>query len=346
MNGIPRPFAPNNLAQKVADLERKVELLTSGRTYVNLERITVTEGGTIDSGVGDKLTETVKDKLVVGSENIGEGALNDKKIVGSSVRSEGVARAEYGDGAVRESNVSATLEQRVTPWSVGAKDTWPGLWLEGEPVDEPGFVPPELPAGVTLGDAWGGVLAARSSRATEAAAYGEVFVAPGQVSINSYSPAVDFHRAQTQLYVGMGQFHLASTDAAGNVGAEVRHSGDGILRLKALNGVLVNGQPIGSGGGSTTPTRWQPGLNAGWTQWTGASWNGIWIEQLGKLTIISGAVGKGSWTSGETIAALPLQYRPANKVSGNNCEVQANGNLNIGAAGTGASALSITYFSA
>lgn len=80
-NGIPRPFQPNNQAQELRDLKRKVAELEARRTFVSVERIV--EGGTINENVGKQITDTVQKDIVIERENLAEAALTDVVVTGS-----------------------------------------------------------------------------------------------------------------------------------------------------------------------------------------------------------------------------------------------------------------------
>lgn len=111
-----------------------------------------------------------------------------------------------------------------------------------------------------------------------------------------------------------------------------------------INGVTkVNGSPVLTE--VSAPTRARLTLTNGYTHWTSSGWNGLWIEQLGRMVIITGAVGNSSaWSAGSLIANVPLAQRPPNKVQGVNCELQADGKLQMGAPGSAAQSMSLTYF--
>lgn len=107
--------------------------------------------------------------------------------------------------------------------------------------------------------------------------------------------------------------------------------------------VKINGQtPITDG---STVTRTRLTLTNGYTQWTGGGWNGLWMERLGKMVIITGAVGNSSaWSAGSLIANISSAFWPVNKVQGVNCELQADGRLQMGGPGSTAQSMSLTYF--
>lgn len=117
----------------------------------------------------------------------------------------------------------------------------------------------------------------------------------------------------------------------------------GVLAMTAGGGATLNGQEVYYGG----PTyRARVTLTNSFTHWTGSNWNGLWVEQIGKLTIISGATSRPTaWPAGGVVAVLPARFRPANKSAGMGCEIQPDGNLQL-PAGSGPISYSITYFAA
>lgn len=123
ISGIPRAFSPAQLAQKVADLERKVERLTSARNYVTVGNIV--EGGTISQEAGTQLTETVKKEIVIDGGNLGEGALDGQRMVGAIIETNGTANrgVKIDDSGLR--GYDANGDRYIT-----ADET--GLSLRGE----------------------------------------------------------------------------------------------------------------------------------------------------------------------------------------------------------------------
>ena len=349
MNGIPRAPSPGRLEQRVRDLERTLERLTSARTYVSVGNIV--EGGTIGQAAGAQLTETVQQLIIVESGNLAPDALNNKALYGSSVTAAGEYTA--GDSAnpgnpynpLRQVQTRAVLDARQDPDALSGKTRWPGVFLEADDPAVPGPAPYQ-PARMVGGETGQAQLFSRQETPTSPKS--EVRASPSEAAIRATGdphPTNKLPGSYSMVSVGANVFRLESAgqpDIVGSRTAAVTHNGDGVLRLDGPNGVLVNGAPIGGGGGS--PTSWQPPLNAGWTHRTVSGWNGLWVYQLGKLTIVTGAVSRSSWYDGQTIANLPDPYRPAAKAGGTNCEIQPDGSFNVGAAGSVGTAMSITYF--
>lgn len=87
-------------------------------------------------------------------------------------------------------------------------------------------------------------------------------------------------------------------------------------------------------------------LSNGFTHFVdaGSGWNGLWVQRVGHLVIITGTVTRASaWTAGTIIASLPVGLRPAHREAGSNCEALANGSLIINPAGSSATILKIVY---
>lgn len=256
--------------------------------------------------------------------------LNDRGLTAHSV-----ARAEYGDGNVRETKMRAVIDARVTPWSVGNTDKWPGLWLEGDPVSG---TRPQHSAGVTVGDPSGGSAVVRSGRNTVASPYSEAFTAPGLASVSAYSaaPSGSGHRTQGYMGVTPGSFNMSTGDAGGNIVAQVYSGPDGVLELKALRGVKVNGQVL-----FVQDTGWVSAqLLTDFQHRTSYGWAGIkWRAYNGVFTLMGSTTRSRAWNTGEAIAIIPDAYLPPHRIMGTNAyadratkTVQAE---NAGAANSG-----------
>lgn len=125
MNGIPKAVTPQALAQRVADLERMVEQLTSQRTYVNIGSIV--EGGTIDANVGTALTETVQKEIVIERQNLAEAALTDVVVTGTIS-----TKGKTAENPPRNISVSMTTVSRNI---LGQEAANPGIFFEVEGAD-------------------------------------------------------------------------------------------------------------------------------------------------------------------------------------------------------------------
>lgn len=275
-SGIPRGFDVGAMRRELAELKREVALLASRRNYVALDRIV--EGGTIDSGVGDKLTETVQEKIVVNGENLSLDALDGRVITGSTVQTDVapetgakmttagfVAHGRAQVSPSTDTKVQSTLGARPAP-DGGAGYIQPGLWIDATPDDGEPYIPPQYSAGVFAAEAFAGALGLRSARDTIAADYTQHELGPGFSYLISYgpeeSPTTRARRETRVRLVYDGRFDVSAVGPGtpgypGVVDAAVSHEGDGILHLAGRNGVdiegdlTINGEPYtpGSGGG-------------------------------------------------------------------------------------------------
>lgn len=151
--------------------------------------------------------------------------------------------------------------------------------------------------------------------------------------------------------INIGQHNILSQTAEVNLRATaIDIAGDSVAigrypgtPVNIAGTVKINGQtPITDG---STVTRTRLTLTNGYTQWTGGGWNGLWMERLGKMVIITGAVGNSSaWSAGSLIANISSAFWPVNKVQGVNCELQADGRLQMAGPGSTAQSMSLTYF--
>lgn len=276
MSGIPRGFDVGAMRRELADLKREVALLASRRNYVALDRIV--EGGTIDAGVGDKLTETVQEKIVVNGENLSLDALDGRVITGSTVQTDvgpetGAKMTTAGFVAHGRAQVSPSIDTKVQS-TLGARPApnggpgyiQPGLWIDATPDDGYPYTPPQYSAGVFAAEAFAGDLGLRSARDTLQASYTQQSVGQGYSSLISYGPEQSSEtkaRRETRVQlIHEGQFDLSAVGPGtpgypGEVEASVSHEADGVLRLKGKNGVdiagplVINGAPYTPGGGGT-----------------------------------------------------------------------------------------------
>lgn len=267
-SGIPRAFDVGGLRRELADLKRQVAALESRRNYVSLDRIV--EGGTIGQGVGQQLTETVQEKIVVNGDNLSVDALDGRIITGSTFRTSDADgdRTQIDDQGVVVHGHStaelpaplapvpflnrAVLTQRATPWSWSALDKWPGLWFEGERED--GAVPPFVwPSGVSASGSDAQGVTVFSARESSLDRFGEVSVGRdfARVTYSGPQTVANGDRDQTSVIAGDGYFRI-SVRPKGGQETNIYSTGDGKVNITAPEGVYVNGQPIGQGG--STPS--------------------------------------------------------------------------------------------
>lgn len=268
VNGYPRnPDDLGRLRRRLDALESLVRLQTSARTYVTLERIV--EGGTIGAVVGDKLTETVQDRIIVTGENLSVDALDGRVITGSTFRTSDSDsdRTQIDDEGVVVHGHStaelpaplapvpfrnrAVLTQRATPWSWSVLDKWPGLWFEGERED--GAVPPFVwPAGVAASGSDAQGMSVFSARESTLDRFGEFAAGRdfARITYNGPQTAANGDRDQTSIIAGDGYFRLAVRPKGGQE-TSIYALGDGRVNITAPDGVYVNGQPVNGGGGTS-----------------------------------------------------------------------------------------------
>lgn len=275
-SGIPRGFDVGAIRREVADLKRQVALLGSRRSYVSLDRIV--EGGTIAAGVGDKLTETVQEKIVVNGDNLAVDALYGKHIVGPLIETNtepdvGAKLTDEGFVAHGRARVNSSLDTKIQS-TLGPRPApgytsgyvQPGVWIDATPDDGDPYTPPQYSAGIFAADAFAGELGLRSARDTLQSSYTQQSVGPGWSSLISYgpeeSPTTKARRETRVSLINDGRFDLSAVGPGtpgypGEVEASVSHEADGVLRLKGKNGVditgplVINGAPYTPGGGGT-----------------------------------------------------------------------------------------------
>ena len=250
-NGIPRAPSPGRLEQRVRDLERALERLTSARTFVSVERIV--EGGTFAPAVGTQLTQTVQKEIVVGGSNLAPDALDNKALHGSSVTAVGEYTA--GDSAdptnpynpLRQVQTRAVLDARTDPDALSGKTRWPGVFLESSDPAWQGTAPYQ-PARVVGGEA--GQAQLFSLQETPNSPKSEVRASPSEAvlrSAGSPHPTNKLPGSYSMVSVGANLFRLESggqPDVVGANTASVSHLADGVLRLAAGRGAQLNGKPL------------------------------------------------------------------------------------------------------
>ena len=271
-SGIPRAFDVGALSRELAALRRKVDLLESRRNYVSLDRIV--EGGTIAAGVGEQLTETVQEKIVVNGDNLAVDALDGRVITGTTVQTDpepevgskmtnggvtvhGKAQVDTpSTGTQAETKMRAIMDSRRTKWSAGESDKWPGVWFESTP--PPGSTPPQFPPGVTVGASSGLGLILQSANNGVFSPNAEVSVSPGVINLSA-SPVTGgkLMGFEAGLNLRSSGFGLGSRDENGITDASISNEqSDRKLRIYSSNGIdiegdlTINGEPYAPGSGS------------------------------------------------------------------------------------------------
>ena len=265
-----------SINDRLTALERITRDLRSKRTQVVIGSII--EGGTIGQGVGQQLTETVQEKIVVNGDNLAVDALDGRVITGSTVQTDpepevgskmtnggvtvhGKALVDTpGTGTQAETKMRAVMDSRRTKWSAGESDKWPGVWFESTP--PPGSTPPQFPPGVTLGASSGLGLILQSANNGVLSPNAEVSVSPGVINISA-SPVTGgvLMGFEAGLNLSTSGFGLGSRDENGVSDAYIANTmTDRKLRIYSTNGIdiegdlTINGEPYTPGGGGGTPT--------------------------------------------------------------------------------------------
>ncbi len=240
-------------------------------------------------------------------------------------------------------NTKASIDIRKPAWTSFPSDLVPGLWFDSVKQGAAGATPPAVPAAVTASNAPAQGVRIQSSQQISALDYrSSLVVDQNLVALTAQSDRTSTSappREQAVATVGSTGFSFSAirSDGLRSVGVQ-GYTNDGVLSLSGTN-ITANGDSL------TNITRSRVTLTNGYTQWTGGGWNGLWIENLGKMVIITGAVGNSTaWSAGSLIANIPSALRPPNKVQGVNCELQADGRLQMNGAGSTAQAMSLTYF--
>ncbi|WP_066298823.1 hypothetical protein [Arthrobacter luteolus] len=202
-------------------------------------------------------TEKVTPSLIV------DGFFQGLRVVGASIETNSAANVGvkftddgvtgHGRGTLIDpggKSVSyrtrAILTQRASPFATNSNDRWPGLWFEGEREDGVGTVP-KWSAGLMADTANSEGLVLRSSRATDLSGHTGMSVSTDVASMlaasNRATPTAQPSRQTIHSVHPNGWYTQSLQDGIGAL-AEVRHDGDGVLRLDGRNGVLANGDPI------------------------------------------------------------------------------------------------------
>ncbi len=310
--GIPQGWSPDRLRREFEEFKREVRQHLAAPSYVAIERIV--EGGALAPRVGTAITETVQKDIVVEGSNLAPDALNNKALVGSSVTALGsymAGDAENPGNAYnpyRKVKTRAVLDSRPDPYDPGLGDTQlPGVYLEAE--DAVIGSPFQSARLVTSG-------AAAELRSSQQAKYGPSSkVSVGYTGLlradGEPNPANKLPGTYSQVQVGANTFVLQSAGQPGIVGtntAAVRHDGDGVLRMEAPNGVLVNGAPIGSGGSGGDDSGWLTAVyQNGWMDY-GNGFGGLQYRRLNGVLFIRGNIKGGSPVS--IVTRLPEGFRP------------------------------------
>lgn len=157
MSGTPRGYSPAAFQRQLDELRADLRRALARRTYVTLDGITAGEG--VRPEVGDALTGTVKDKLVIDAENIAADALDAAVITGPLIRTAKAGpRVELATDGITAHGTGTLVRpapQTATPYAVRARistllpafggdtDRVPALWFERNPTDGSAFTPPQ-----------------------------------------------------------------------------------------------------------------------------------------------------------------------------------------------------------
>lgn len=324
MNGIPRGTSPADFAQRVRDLERTVERLTSAATYVSIGNIV--EGGTIGQAAGAQLTETVQGQIVVGRENVADDALNDRVLTGSTVQTsdapdegvklQGSEVSAYGRGISRvpgQPDVPfknrAVITQRTTPFSWSEDDLWAGLWFESDREDGKGGPPPKWAAGVTASGATADGVVGTGARWTELTGYAEFGANSNdaRLAARGAQEVPNGDRDESIMWVAPRIWRITSHLKGVTQGdtASIRHDGDGVVRIDAVNGVLINGETLG---GKGSDSGWKTATyQNGWMDY-GNGFGGLQYRKKDGVLYLRGSIKGGANVT--TVSNLPADFRP------------------------------------
>ena len=306
MNGIPQPVTPQRLAQRVADLERMVEQLTSSRTYVNIGNIV--EGGTINENVGTALTETVQKEIVIGRENLAEAALTDVVVTGSIS-----SRGKTSETVPRDIDVRMTTVARSL--------------LGGDPVPNPAviFITKDVEeANFALAPGFyspdGKSLNLRTAGLAGGGSVGLIDMSPEKINVVSDDIKVGPWLGGGKVTIGVPETIFG-----------------GPTNVSLVGSVKVNGRDL-----SYVPPTLVAPIN-GFAHYNASGWSGIRYAVSNGLVEVTGAYTKASYGSQEVVGVLPIGARPSAKKKGTNVEISAAGEILTAASGSGPTSFGITF---
>lgn len=258
-----------------------------------------------------------------------DGLMNGKRIVGASIETNsaadvgvklndnglvahGIAKVSPSSGVtIPETKMRAAIDARVTKWSVGTADKWPGLWLETTP---PSGAAPAFPPGVTLGDEWGTSALLQSATNGALSPYGEIRVAPDGIQIRSVpnvGGAPD--KGLSGLGLSREQFGLDARDNNGATVAGVSNQqSDAKLRIYGKYGVDISSPVSVTINGKTLvapeDSGWQSASYVnGWRDY-GNGFGGLQYRKKDGVLYLRGSIKGGAFYT--QVSTLPAGFRP------------------------------------
>ncbi|MGN7703524.1 hypothetical protein [Cellulosimicrobium sp. 22601] len=82
----------------------------------------------------------------------------------------------------------------------------------------------------------------------------------------------------------------------------------------------------------------------GYTAYNGSGWQSIRSRVVGGVCYVNGAFQRATaWTQGQAICQLVTGHRPASRVQGAGCQIDATGNVLVNQTGTGAGSISAAF---
>lgn len=328
IDGVPREHTPGLFLQKLEKRVKDLELKSNARRKVALSSLV--EGTTPTRVVAEQLTETVKEHLVVDGSNLAEDAVDGKRIVGAVIETDpepdvglkftnegmvahgiGVEYDPVSQVSIRY-NTRARLTSRTPGWASFPGDITPGLWFESTRQSLAGAPEPATPAGLTPNGAHSQGISMQSSQLTDLDYRTTVTADPNFVALVAQaarSAAGQAPDAQGLAQVNPGGWFLQGMRKGGVSTVSMSASTyDGTIRLEAPNGVLLNGAPIGSGGGSGSDSGWLTATyQNGWMDY-GNGFGGLQYRKKDGVLYLRGSIKGGAFYT--NVAQLPDGFRP------------------------------------